>query len=76
MSIKVQVADFLIQNGSAGYCDECLAEVHELSSDEEVQQVTRELSEERFFTKAAGRCSHCHKEKQVTWCRRISSYAC
>ena len=75
VSIKVQVADFLIQNGSAGYCNECISEVLGISA-EGVHQATSELTEERFFTEAAGQCSRCHEEKQVSWCRCISSYAC
>ena len=76
MSVKLKVAEFLVQAGRNGYCDRCLSEVLGLPLLGQVRQVTCELAEEPLFASEAGRCSRCGEEKTIIWCSRISAYAC
>lgn len=65
MSIQARISDFLRDNRSVDFCDDCIAQRLPLKKRQQSQSVTSALAETTEFTRTTGRCSSCGKIKTV-----------
>jgi len=65
MSISERVNEFLTKNNSSSFCDDCIAEILNLSRRQQANRVTGALGTTDNFLRKKGMCSGCDKEKIV-----------
>jgi hypothetical protein len=64
-TVPERVKDFVVQAGSAAYCDGCIQDRLGLKWRQQVQLITATLAVTDSFRREAGRCSACGEGKQV-----------
>ena len=65
MANKEKIKKYLEQNEEKQYCDDCLSEILNIHSRQQVNQLCRELSLNGIIEREEGICSKCGKNKIV-----------
>jgi Domain of unknown function (DUF4118) len=64
-TVPERVKDFIVQAGSAAYCDGCIQDRLGLKWRQQVQLITATLAVTDSFTREPGSCSGCGESKQI-----------
>ncbi len=64
-TVPERVRDFIVQTGSAAYCDGCIQDRLGLKWRQQVQLITATLAVTDSFRRKSGQCSACGESKQV-----------